>query len=184
MPVNTKTNINPETILEALIFAAPEPVQEVKLAKVAGMQKEQVAGVISELNEIYNQNGRSFEIRHIGNGYSFYVKPDFAPWITELFGADKGVHLTRPMFEVLAIIAVKQPITKPIVDKIRSVNSSAPLTQLLKLGLITISGRHSGPGKPFLYVTTKKFLKSFGLNSPEEIPTFEELQKMFESSED
>ena len=180
---DTKSHINAETIVEALIFAAPEPVHDAKLARIAGVPREQIGRIIDELNKKYESATRSFEIRRVAAGYAIYVKQDFAPWLEELLGGDRGIHLTRPMFEVLAIVAVKQPITKPVIDKIRGVNSSAPLAQLLKSGLITITGRQSGPGRPFEHGTTRKFLKIFGLNSPQDIPSFEELQKMFEGTE-
>ena len=172
-------NINTESIVEALIFASPESVTDRKIAKIAGIEREIVQQIIENLNEKYRRNGSSFEIRQVAGGYALYILPDFAPWIEELLGKNRGVHLTRSMFETLAIIAVKQPITKPVVDKIRGVNSAGPINQLLKQGLITFRGRASTPGRPFIYGTTTKFLKVFGLNSPQDIPTFEELEKMF-----
>ncbi|RKZ28740.1 SMC-Scp complex subunit ScpB [bacterium] len=176
-------SIKPETIIEALIISAPEPITTSKLAKVAGVEREKVFGIVKNLNEEYRKSGRSFEIREVAGGYAVYVLPDFAPWIQEILGRDRGLHLTRAMFETLAIIAIKQPITKPMIDKIRTVNSSAPIMQLLKQGLITIAGRQHSPGKPFLYRTTHKFLKVFGLKSAQDIPSFEELQKMFEGED-
>ncbi len=173
-----------EEIVEALIFAAPEPVPAAKLGKIAGIAKEEIPSLVEKLNRAYSRSGRPFEIRKIAGGYAAYIKPDLSPWIEELLGRDRGIHLTRPMFEVLAIVSVKQPITKPEIDKIRGVNSSAPLAQLLKQGLVTISGRQQSPGRPFLYTTTRKFLKAFGLNSPRDIPSFEELQKMFEGGDE
>lgn len=176
-------NISSETIIEALVFSAPDPVPSSKLAKIAGVAKENIPRIIDGLNDGYKSSGRAFEIRLVGGGYAPYIRQDFAPWIEELLGKGRGLHLTRAMFETLAIVAVKQPITKPIVDKIRGVNSSAPLAQLLKQGLVTISGRQQSPGRPFLYATTRKFLKAFGLNSPQDIPSFEELRKMFETTD-
>lgn len=178
-----KSHISSETIIEALVFASSEPIGEQKLSKVAGVAREEVKQIIQQLNEKYERAGNCFRIRHVGGGYLFYVREDFAPWIEELVGRDRGIHLTKPMFETLGIIAVMQPISKPMIDKIRAVNSSAPLAHLMKHGLITIVGRGKGPGRPFLYGTTKKFLKTFGLNSAEEIPSFEELKRMFESAE-
>jgi len=182
--MSIKSQINAKAILEALIFASPEPVQHSKLAKIAGLSREEIPVIVEELNESYCKYGRSFQIRQIAGGYAFYVLPDFALWINDLLGKNRGIHLTRSMFETLAIIAVKQITTKPVIDKIRGVNSQAPIHHLLKQGLITIHGRATSPGKPFLYATTTKFLKVFGLNSPEDIPSFEELTKMFEETEE
>ncbi len=176
-------SIKPDTIIEALIFSAPDPVHASKLAKIAGVPKEEVGEIIARLNRLYRESGRSFAIREIAGGYAIYISQDFAPWIQEILGKDRGLHLTRAMFETAAIIAVKQPITKPMIDKIRTVNSSAPIMQLLKQGLVTIAGRQQSPGRPFLYRTTQKFLKVFGLNSPQDIPSFEELQKIFEGED-
>lgn len=181
---DTKSNIGNASIIEALIFASPDPVPESRLAKVSGEPTGEIGRIVEELNEIYRRNGRAFEIRAIGGGYAIYVRQDFAPWIEELLGKNKGLHLTRATFEALAVIAVKQPITKPTIDKIRRVNSSAPMAQLLKQGMITIAGRQKGPGRPFLYATTSKFLKCFGLNSTQDIPSFDELQKMFEGADE
>ncbi|RKZ31131.1 SMC-Scp complex subunit ScpB [bacterium] len=176
--MSKNSDINVNSIIEALIFSSPEPVPANKLAKIAGIPREDVPAIVDNLNSNYQKNQRSFSIRQVGGGYAYYVKPDFAHWIDELLGRNRGINLTRSMFEVLAIIAVKQPTTKPVVDKIRGVNSTAPLNHLLKQGLVTIKGRASTPGKPFIYATTVKFLKVFGLNSPEDIPSFEELEKM------
>ncbi len=170
-------------IVEALIFASTEPVSESKIAKAANIDTEEVRKSIDALNIAYRETNRSFEIRFVAGGYAFYILPDYAPWIDDLLGRNKEFHLSRAMFETLAVIALKQPVTKPIIEKIRGVNSSAPVTSLAKLGLITIRGRSDGPGKPFLYATTPKFLKLFGLNRPEDIPSFEELEKLFDAGE-
>ncbi len=177
--MSRSAQISSERIVEALIFASPEPVPPSKLAKIASLPQSDVPKVVERLNAEYDRTGRPFEVRLVGGGYALYLKPEFSPWVDELVGRHRRLHLTRSMFEVLAIVAIKQPVTKPVIDKIRGVNSAAPIFQLLKQGLITIKGRERSPGRPFLYATTNKFLRVFGLDSIESIPSFEELQRMF-----
>jgi len=171
--------ISDESIVEALIAASPEPISEYKISRATGIDPQRITKIVDDLNRQYRNSGRSFEIRYIAGGYSFYVLPDFAPWLEEL-ASRTSLHITRSMLEVLAIVAVKQPVTKKVIDKIRGVNSIGPLQQLLSERLITIKGRAKTPGKPFIYVITKRFLKLFGLEKDSDIPKIEELKELFE----
>lgn len=176
---NPQTKISEKSIIEALIIASPEPISDGKLSKIIGIDKNDIVSIVQQLNKEYKESERSFEIRKIAGGYVLYVRPDFSQWIVEL-STRSDSELTRSMIEVAAIVAIKQPVTKSVIDKVRGVNSVGPLRQLLEEKLITIRSRAKSPGRPFLYSTTKKFLKIFGLSSESEIPTIEELGNLFE----
>lgn len=170
-------------LVEALIFASPDPAPPRQIAKVAGLEPERIKAIVEELNQEYRHWGKPYLIREVAGGYAFHLSPDYSHFVEEFLGKKNTPRLTRSMFEVLAIVAIKQPVIKPVVDKVRGVDSSAPLAKLLDIGLVTIVGRQKSPGKPFLYGTTQKFLELFGLNSKDDIPSFEELEKIFGATE-
>lgn len=168
-------------ILEALIFASPKPISSGELVKFGEFEsKNEVENIVEELNRIYENNHRSFRIKKIAGGYQFFTINSYAPYISEMFKDKHKFRLTRAMLEVLSIIAVKQPVTKPVVDKIRNADSGGSIHSLLEAGLITVKGRQKSPGKPFIYATTQEFLKTFGLESIGDIPDEEEIKQIFE----
>ncbi len=168
------------SIVEALVFAAPGPITASRIAQIASVPPEEVDQIVDKLNELYENSGRAFRINRIAGGYQFFTITTYAPYVSELF-VDKGqIHLTRAMLEVLSIVALKQPVTKPVIDKIRGADSSAPVRTLLENGLITIRRRQKSPGRPFLYGTTEEFLKLFGLERLEDLPKAEELAGFFD----
>ncbi len=167
-------------IVEALIFASPGPVGAKRLMNIASLESTDEADrIVETLNETYEKNGRVFRIKRLAGGYQFFTLTGYAPFVGELFTVSGQPHLTHAMLEALSIIALRQPTTKPVVDKIRGADSSAPIHSLLEAGLITIKGRQKTPGRPFLYATTDEFLKMFGLDSIAELPKEDDLAELF-----
>jgi segregation and condensation protein B len=109
----------------------------------------------------------------VGGGYRMVTRPELAPWLVRLARARTRVRLSRPALETLAIIAYKQPVSRPELDAVRGVNSDAVLDNLLERRLIRIGGRKEAPGRPFLYETTREFLVAFGLRDLNELPKVE-----------
>jgi segregation and condensation protein B len=126
--------------------------------------------LIRRLNERYEKVGRAFRIEEVGGGFEMLTKPQFAPWLRRLGHVPPEERLTAAGMEVLAIIAYRQPVMRADIEAIRGVSSEEVLKQLLSRDLVRISGRSEELGRPYLYGTTKRFLKMFGLKSLEKLP--------------
>ena len=108
-------------------------------------------------------------------GYSIAVKPEYSEWIKKLFNNDKKIKFTRASLETLAIIAYNQPVTRIEIEKIRGVDTTSILINLLKNNFIKVSGRKKVPGNPLLYKVTNRFLLHFGLKDIKDLPPISEL---------
>lgn len=174
-------SLDTKRIIEAILFCAHEPISPRKLGLILKRSEREVNTAIENLNYEYERDGHSFRIHKIVAGYQLYTLPQYAEWI-KLFFAPKRPKLSKAAREILAIIAFKQPITKPEIEKIRGVDSTSTLHYLLEKKLIRIAGRAKKLGAPFLYCTTKEFLKYFGLSKIEDLPREEELNSFFQSA--
>ena len=164
-------------IVEALLFAANTPLSLSRLAQIVGKAPPEIIQVIDNLNQNYEATGRSFRIHQVSSGYQLYTLPDYGQWIRSLYQHTHRVKLSKPSLEVLAIVAYEQPVTKPEIEKLRGVDSSGPIMTLLERKLIQVEGRAKRPGSPFLYRTTKEFLRYFGLNDLNDLPRKEDLEE-------
>jgi segregation and condensation protein B len=161
--------------VEALLFAAEEPLPASRLADIGNADLETVRAAIAELNRIYEDNGRTFRIHRVAQGLQLYTLPEYAQPVRLLYRRQMVQRLSRAALEVLAIIAYRQPITRPQVEEFRGVDCSGPLVTLLERRLVATAGKAHRPGSPFLYRTTREFLRYFGLNALEDLPPIEEL---------
>jgi segregation and condensation protein B len=161
-------------IIESLLFVTEGPITIEKIKSVVDLSKGKIKEIISHLQQEYLDN-HSLRIREVAGGYQVVTDPKYAPWLRKLFQKDRKERLTRPALETLAIIAYRQPITRPEIEYLRGVDVDGVVKSLLEKGLIRIAGRKKTVGNPFLYTTTKRFLEYFGLNSLEELPNIEEL---------
>src|SRR5204862_6624278 len=127
----------------------------------------------AELMARYEAEPRGLSIVEVGGGFRMVTRPELAPWLVRLARARSRVRLSRPALETLAIIAYKQPVSKPELDAVRGVNSDAVLENLLERRLIRITGRKDAPGRPYLFETTREFLVAFGLRDLGELPRVE-----------
>ena len=178
------------SVIEALIFASPEPISPKKLCELIAQGDEQleletdaIEPFVDKLNQRYEENGLAFNIEHVAGGYTFSTKKRYEPWLSIFQHEDAYRKLSQSAIESLAIVAYKQPITKPEVDEIRGVDSGYILRQLLEKVLIEVSGRLDAPGKPLLYRTTKHFLKHFGINSIDELPKPREIEEILKDDD-
>jgi segregation and condensation protein B len=162
-------------VIEALLFAADAPVKLDRLAELAESTPEDARAVVDELNAVYEETGRTFRVQRVAQGYQLYTMPDYAEFVRRLYQHQYTHRLSRAALEVLAIIAYKQPVTRPEVEQLRGVDCSGPLVTLLERRLIATYGRASRPGNPFLYRTTPEFLRYFGLAGLEDLPRMEEI---------
>lgn len=178
------------SVIESLIFASPEPISADKICEIIakgeenlGLETDAVEPFIDKLNQRYQENGLAFEIDLVGGGYTFATKKRYEPWLSIFQHENAYRKLSQSAIETLAIVAYKQPVTKPEVDDIRGVDSGYILRQLLEKVLIEVSGRLDAPGKPLLYRTTKHFLKHFGINSIEELPKPREIEEILKDDD-
>ena len=162
-------------IVEALIFASPEPITPKTLYKLlASESKESVSAAVNELRlEYLNRPGLQFV--DVAGGYQITTRPELHEWVRRLFHERSTQKLSVPALESLAVISYKQPVTALEVNEIRGVNASGVLSTLLERNLIKIVGRKNVVGRPFMYGTTKEFLIRFGLKDLGDLPRIEDM---------
>lgn len=162
-------------VLEGLLFASgTEGLNDQQIARVFGIGQEQVAVWCETLAARLADSGRFLRVVRIADAWQLVTAPALRPYLEALALAPPPSPLTPAALEVLAIIAYRQPITRPAIEDIRGVKSERPLGTLLARGLIHEVGRVEGPGRPILYGTTKEFLDHFGLSSPADLPPLPE----------
>lgn len=164
-----------KAIIEALIFASPEPLTPKAIFKLLDSEpKEDVQAALAELKRDYERPG-GLQLVEVAGGFQIATRPDLHEWVRRLFHERSTQKLTAQSLETLAVIAYKQPITAPEISEIRGVDTSGVLNTLLERHLIKIAGRKKVVGRPFLYATTKEFLIRFGLNDLTDLPKVEDM---------
>lgn len=155
--------------LEALLFAAPGPSSLEQLSRALDMSETKVENLINDLSAHFNdEHGLRIQKNH--NQYQLVTAAEYGQLIETFLGLEVTTRLTQAALEALAIIAYKQPATRPEIDAIRGVNSDYVVRSLLSKGLIEELGRSEAPGRPILYGVTPDFLQYFGLSSIDELP--------------
>jgi segregation and condensation protein B len=166
-------------LLEALVFASDSPITPKELGKLASAPQKQVKELLAELQVDYATRGMHLD--EVAGGWVFRTSPQYAPFVRDLT-KQKPVRLTRAQVETLAIIAYRQPITRPEVDDVRGVDSGPVLKLLLERDLVRILGKRDEPGRPLIYGTTGHFLEFFGLKSLKDLPTLREFTELSDES--
>ena len=167
-----------KAIVEALIFASPEPVTLKALAKLLDTEpKEQIVAAIEELRQDYQRPG-GLQMVEVAGGYQIVTRPELHEWVRRLFHERTTQKLSVASLETLAVIAYKQPVTAPEIAEIRGVNTAGVLGTLIERRLVKIVGRKQVVGRPFLYGTTREFLERFGLNDLSDLPKVEDMSEL------
>jgi segregation and condensation protein B len=166
-------------LIEALVFASDSPITPKELAKLASAPQKQVKEHLAELKTDYSTRGMHLD--EVAGGWVFRTSPQYAPFVRDLT-KQKPVRLTRAQVETLAIIAYRQPITRPEIDDVRGVDSGPVLKLLLERDLVRILGKRDEPGRPLIYGTTGHFLEFFGLKSLKDLPTLREFTELSDES--
>jgi len=187
--VNTLTDdehARNQGVVEAVLITADNPMGAAKLSSVLGNQvgAKEVRIYVDTLNDEYINSGRSFRITEVAGGFQLMVHPEFAPWVRQLMREKVPPRLSPASLETLAILAFKQPLTKAEVEHIRGVAVDGVLKQLMEKGLVRIGGRSDAPGRPWLYGTTRDFLKHFGLKTLSDLPKLRELEELLKEEEE
>jgi len=164
----------PINVVEALLFASETPVEPDRIREVLELGSlEEARALVARLKARLDAEDRALMIIEVGGGYRLVTRPDVAPWLVRLARSRTRSRLSRSALETLAIIAYRQPASRPDIDAIRGVNSEAVLDNLLDRRMIRIAGRKEAPGRPYLYETTRDFLVAFGLRDVSDLPRVE-----------
>ena len=176
-----------DAVIEALVFAAEEPVAAGVLAKswaeATGLEAPRTADVedaVLRINERLVETDRPYSIEKWGGGFRFATRPELAPFLKALFVTDRQRKLSRTLMETLAILAYRQPVSRSELEFVRGVDCDYAIRKLLEYGLIDVTGRAERVGRPLLYGTTDRFLELFGLHALDDLPNLRELESILD----
>jgi segregation and condensation protein B len=173
--ITARVSAELKAIIEALIFASPEPLTPKALYKLLDNEpQEDVQAALVQLKQDYDRPG-GLQLVEVAGGYQIVTRQDLHEWVRRLFHERSTQRLSAQSLETLAVIAYKQPLTALEITDVRGVNTSGVLNTLLERHLIKIVGRKQIVGRPFLYATTKDFLIRFGLNDLSDLPKVEDM---------
>ena len=169
-----------KAILESLLFAAGEPVPLARLAAVLdNVARDAIKKALGEMMLGYGAGARGVVLEEVAGGYQLRTPKEHALYVRKLLAA-KPPRLSRPLLETLAIIAYRQPVTRPEIEQLRGVDSGGVLETLLERRLVRIAGRKEAPGRPIMYATSAEFLEVFGLRDLDSLPDLEEFKELEE----
>ena len=161
------------TVLESILFVADKPVEIGLLSRVTGHGADVIGLVVDEIAADWQ--GRGVRVQRSGTAVQMVTAPESTPYVQAFLGVDEEQRLTHAPLVALTIIAYRQPITRPAIEKILGKSCDYSVAALKARELITEVGRSNGPGRPYLYGTTFRFLEHFGLEKPEDLPPLPEL---------
>ncbi len=165
-----------QSILEALLLVAGEPLSVETLAGICEVHRTEVRTALEELQQEYVRQERGFQLREIAGGYRLHTHPAYAQYVERLAIKGRRTRLTRAAIETLAIVVYLQPITRAQIANLRGVQGESLVKTLEELGLVRETGKENAPGGPALYETTAAFLEHFGLKSLDELPPLEDFE--------
>ena len=158
--------------IEAVLFASGEPIEPDKLAAAVEIETETAEKMIDRLNDRYNEIGSALVIGRLGNCVQLMTRAEYARFIKAALENRRQAPLSQAAMEVLAIVAYNQPVTRGFVEQVRGVDSSGVGKSLVERNLLEEYGRiDSLPGHPIAYRTTENFLRCFGMESIDALPT-------------
>lgn len=164
-----------KAIVEALIFASPEPATLATLVTLLdGEPREHVEEALAAVRQDWQREG-GLQLVEVAGGYQIVTRPELSEWVRRLFHEHSKQRLSVQALETLAVVAYRQPITGPEIAEIRGVNTSGVLGTLVERRLIKVTGRKAVVGRPFLYATTREFLDRFGLKDLSDLPRVEDM---------
>lgn len=170
--------------LEAMLFAAGDPVEAGKLADVLELDIETVEKLLGTLGAQYDERNSGLMLIHIDNKYQLCTREVFSENVRKLMEIRKNAPLSNAAFEVLAIIAYNKTVTRSFIEQVRGVDCSGPVSSLVQKGLIEEKGRLDLPGRPLIYGTTDRFLRCFSLNSLDDLPELPKTEEVEKISKD
>ncbi|MBR4211672.1 MAG: SMC-Scp complex subunit ScpB, partial [Oscillibacter sp.] len=163
-----------ESAVEGILFASGEPLHIERICFALSIERADAERILRRLQDYYAFERRGMRLLQMENRWQLCSSPDHADAIRKAFEIRKPAKLSQPALEALTIIAYYQPTTRAYVDKLRGVDSAYTVGLLLERGLIETCGNLQAPGRPLLYRTTEKFLRSFHISSLDELPPLNE----------
>ena len=160
--------------VEAMLFASGEPLEIVRIAEVLGCDVEQVENIVLNLADKLDESGSGLCVMKLGDKAQMCSRQEFAPLIRDILDLKRNTPLSGAAFEVLAVIAYNQPVTKSFVEQVRGVDCSGVISTLCQRGLIEEKGRLELPGRPLIYGTTSDVLRCFCVSDLSELPPLPE----------
>lgn len=157
-------------IVEALLFASGDCLSTDKISKIIGIRKEETEALMDLVIEKYSSCNYGIRVIKLEDKYQMCTKPEYVKYVKELFNDRKNTTLSQAAMEVLAIVAYNQPVTKSYIEKVRGVDCTVVVNNLIQKNLIEEKGRLDLPGKPLIYGTTSNFLRCFGISYIWELP--------------
>ena len=157
--------------VEAILFAMGESVSLSKIASAIGKDETEAKRLLEELKKQYQKKERGIQLIELEDSYQLCTKPELYDYLIQVAKQPKKHVLTDVLLETLAIVAYKQPVTKIEIEKIRGAKSDHAVNKLVEYDLVCEVGRLDAPGKPLLFGTTEEFLRRFGVQSVEELPS-------------
>ncbi|MCD7774243.1 MAG: SMC-Scp complex subunit ScpB [Clostridiales bacterium] len=156
------------------MFASGEPLDIEKTAKILLTDNETLLNALSELTDEYKKDEHGIEVLNLNGKFQFATKEKYADSIRSVLSIKKNTPLSSAAFEVLAVVAYNQPVTKAFIEQVRGVDCSGVISTLMQRNLIEEHGRLDLPGRPLLYCTTDNFLRCFEISSLDELPELPE----------
>jgi len=159
---------------EALVFASGEPLPTDRACEILECKAKQIEAAAEKLNEDYAQRDSALSLIKINDSWQLTTKPEFATNIRKMLEIQRNTPLSQAAFEVLAVVAYNQPVTKSFVEQVRGVDCTGVISSLVEKNLIEEKGRLELPGRPLIYGTTDRFLRCFSLESLADLPPLPE----------
>lgn len=173
--------------IEAILFSSGEPVEIQKIAESLEVETETAQRLVNNLSLDYDERQSGLQIIKLRDKYQMITRSEFSEYVRNVLEVKRNTPLSQAAFEVLAVVAYNQPVTKAFVEQVRGVDCSGVVNTLCQKGLLEEKGRLELPGRPLLYGTTDEFLRCFSVSSLEELPALpheENEKKEDESSEE
>ena len=155
-------------LIEALLFASGEPLPLARLVDITEATEAEIKAEIEAISKRYESG--ALKVIQLDDCYQITTRPEFAPHIRKMLEIIRNTPLSTAAFEVLAVVAYNQPVTKSFIEQVRGVDCSGVVSSLVEKGLIEEKGRLELPGRPLIYGTTKQFLRCFELKDLSELP--------------
>lgn len=156
--------------IEAILFSCGDPIESDKIAQALDIDKSQTELLLDNLAARYDERQSGLRIIKVDGSYQMVTRPEHAEAVRSVLDVKKNTPLSQAAFEVLAVVAYNQPVTKAFVEQVRGVDCSGVVNTLCQKGLLEEKGRLELPGRPLLYGTTEGFLRCFSISSLDELP--------------
>ncbi len=180
----TEDTINFKGAVEAIVFASGEAIERARLMEALDCTPERLDTVLQELRQEYDDRGSAVQLLLLGSKVQFATRPEYAPAVRNVLDLKRNQPLSSAAFEVLAIIAYNQPVTRSFVEQIRGVDCGGVINTLCQRNLIEECGRLDLPGRPLIYCTTADFLKCFCMSTLAELPEVTDVSAAAEALKD